>query len=288
MVLQALPRLRQVDGRRKDPQRHASGEERRHSPVHGGDAVGADQQVRHHGEGGGGHLHATAARARLQAPGVQHRGPRRSQLHPDMSEREVGVLVQLGVDQAVAAPGDHHILVLEQGHARVVRGHVLLEGDQEVRLRPLDALHRAGVDGNQSEAHARRCEADRAQARGQGDDGGIVRRDDAEAAGRRGRVELGAGGDGGPDLQQGGADRFGQLLGPRRQHHPSAGRRQQVVVEELPQAVERTAHGRLAEVDRLGRLGDVLLGQQGVQRDQQVQVQSLKPHAAAFADRRTR
>ena len=50
-------------------------------------------------------------------------------------------------------------------------------------------------------------------------------------------------------------------------------------MEAASEPAEHAAHRRLAEVDAPSRIGDVPLREQRVERDQQVQIQSVEVHA---------
>ena len=59
-------------------------------------------------------------------------------------------------------------------------------------------------------------------------------------------------------------------------HHALARSHQQFVVEQHAQPCQGVAHGRLADVDAFGGTRHVALGQQGVERDQQVEVDAVE------------
>jgi DNA-binding transcriptional LysR family regulator len=67
-----------------------------------------------------------------------------------------------------------------------------------------------------------------------------------------------------------------QFVGARGGPHAALRRHEQRVVEELTQLGELHAHRGLREVQALGRAGHVALGQQGVERDQQVEVDAAE------------
>ena len=60
---------------------------------------------------------------------------------------------------------------------------------------------------------------------------------------------------------------------------------QELVLEHLPQAAQVAAHGRLGHAQPVARLGDVACVQQGVQRQQQVQVVAAQLRDAATPGR---
>ncbi len=74
------------------------------------------------------------------------------------------------------------------------------------------------------------------------------------------------------DLPQQLPERFNQFGGAGSSLHSGGGADQQFVSEHPAQAVEGIAHRRLTEADPFGRPCDMPLGEQGVQRHQQVQV----------------
>ncbi len=71
-----------------------------------------------------------------------------------------------------------------------------------------------------------------------------------------------------------------QLLGQRRQLELSAHAHQELVLEQVPEPGQGPAHRRLAEADPLAGAGDVPLDQQGIQRDQKVQIELREVHRA--------
>jgi len=62
--------------------------------------------------------------------------------------------------------------------------------------------------------------------------------------------------------------------------HVAADPHQQWIVEIIPQAVQRRAHRRCDTKDLLRRPCDVPFTQQGVERDQQVQIETMELHTA--------
>ena len=89
------------------------------------------------------------------------------------------------------------------------------------------------------------------------------------------RVKLGARLHRPVDLGQHLAHHGFQFQRPLGGRHALAGAHQQGVVEQLPQAAQAVTHGRLGQVELVGGLGDVALAQQGVQVDQQVEVDTV-------------
>ena len=69
------------------------------------------------------------------------------------------------------------------------------------------------------------------------------------------------------------AQRFAQRLGARRGPHPAWARQQQRIVEDLAQARQVHADGRLRIVQALRRARHIVLGQQHIERHQQVQIE---------------
>ncbi len=70
------------------------------------------------------------------------------------------------------------------------------------------------------------------------------------------------------------AQRLAQRFRARGRPHPARPRQQQRVAEQVAQFLQLHAHRRLRHVQLLGRTRDVVLGEQHVQRDEQVQVES--------------
>jgi hypothetical protein len=81
------------------------------------------------------------------------------------------------------------------------------------------------------------------------------------------------------DQQQCLAHRIDQRLAARREFHVAAYADQQGIIEIVAQAMQRRTHGGLRHEYLLGSAGNVLLAQQGVERDQQIQVEPVELHA---------
>ena len=71
-----------------------------------------------------------------------------------------------------------------------------------------------------------------------------------------------------------------QIAGERRGHHHAASAREQRVGEQLAQAAERVAERGLCQVQLTGGAGEVLLSVDGLEDDEQVQVDLAQAHAA--------
>ena len=74
--------------------------------------------------------------------------------------------------------------------------------------------------------------------------------------------------------------RADQRLGARGGHERRALADEQRIVEEPAQPAERVAHARLAEPDALRRPRDAALAEQGVERDEQVEVEAAEVHSS--------
>ena len=83
----------------------------------------------------------------------------------------------------------------------------------------------------------------------------------------RGRQRQGPG-----NIGERAVDRSGKLQRPGGRLHAAVAPHEQRVVEQAAQAVERLAHGRLAQPVALGGAGDVALRHQRVEHDQEVEV----------------
>jgi hypothetical protein len=81
------------------------------------------------------------------------------------------------------------------------------------------------------------------------------------------------------------ADRLNQGLAARREFHVAADTHQQWIVEIVPQSMQRGAHRRLRNEYFLGRPGDVFFTQQGVERDQQIEIETMELHARHWLER---
>jgi len=78
----------------------------------------------------------------------------------------------------------------------------------------------------------------------------------------------------GRDLSQRDPHRVGQSEGPRGRAHPLRSPGQELVVEQPAQAGEIVAHGRLAKADPHRGACNAPLQEQGVQGDEQVQIEA--------------
>ncbi len=109
-----------------------------------------------------------------------------------------------------------------------------------------------------------------------------VRQPDREGARRGGGVEPRIAFEHALDLAQHLPGRFRQFECPRGRLHAGGGTNQKLVLEEMPQARQGVAHGRLAEADPVGSPRHVLLAEQGVERYEQVEIDRPKVHVPAF------
>ncbi len=69
-----------------------------------------------------------------------------------------------------------------------------------------------------------------------------------------------------------------QFGGALRGRHTLTGADEQRIIKQRSQAAQAVAHGRLADAQSLGGTGDVPLAQQGVEMDQQVEVDLVQVH----------
>ena len=71
-------------------------------------------------------------------------------------------------------------------------------------------------------------------------------------------------------------------VGDRRQHHLAADRHQQFVPEMMAEPGEGAAHGRLAQIQPVAGAGHVPLGQQRIERDEQIQIEQVQIHRVTY------
>ena len=165
------------------------------------------------------------------------------------------------------------------GRAKDARWSVFPRSDQEIDLARVEALELRRIREQQLEADCG-CNLGRALQDSRHQDGrDVVRHHDRELtiAGRR--IERGPTLDGRLDLREDVADRLGEALGERCAGHAAADLHQQLVLKVLTQPGQCAAHRRLAQMQSLARARDVLIGEQCVQRHQQVQVEAIESHA---------
>ena len=179
---------------------------------------------------------------------------------------------------AAAHQADHAVA---QQRLRTDRcGMVEPHADRDVDLVPFQCIDRQrrrqmdDVVGDPRVRRSRRCEPRQQQA------GENIRHPDREGAFRPARVEAGVARHHALDLAQHLAQRLRQFGGAWRRLHAARRPHQQFVLEHRAQPVERVAHRRLTEADAVRRLGDVTLGQQCVQRDEQIEVDGSKVHSS--------
>ncbi|MNJ20982.1 hypothetical protein D3C77_153250 [compost metagenome] len=117
---------------------------------------------------------------------------------------------------------------------------------------------------------------------------GVVRQADAKHRGAGGWIEVGSAADRGGDRIQRWREQGEDLHRPRRRFHAAPGTHEQRVVEQVAQARQGGADGRLAEEQFLCRTGHATLVHQGLEDDQQVQVdatQVVTVHRLGFTGR---
>ena len=120
----------------------------------------------------------------------------------------------------------------------------------------------------------------RAQQRRQHARHGFLGHDHREFTARGLRVESGLRAEHHLDAQQRLAHRFHQRYAARSELHFATHAHQQRIVEVFAQLVERGAHRGLRDEHTFGGARDVLLAQQGVECNQQVEIEAVELHAA--------
>ena len=83
-------------------------------------------------------------------------------------------------------------------------------------------------------------------------------------------------GEGSREADQTAAQGNGEGFGAGREHHAASAANQERVVEELAEATEGVAHRGLSDARALGGLGDAALARQGVEGDQEVEVDAVE------------
>ncbi len=148
--------------------------------------------------------------------------------------------------------------------ARMLLRQVLARHDEQVYIGALQELRRAGnVVRHEIEADARRERPQPAAAPSDDEHGvDVVGHHQREVPLRGRRIEAGLRIDRRLDLQQQLPHRFRQAFSEGRRRHLSADLRQQLVAEELAQASQRPAHGRLREMHANAGGSDASLGEQ--------------------------
>ena len=105
----------------------------------------------------------------------------------------------------------------------------------------------------------------------------MIDRGDREAARRGCRVEGRAAAERAIDVVERRVDCRRELLGAGSGHHAAWGAHEDRIAEQGAEAVERVAHRRLREPDPLGRARDVALGEERVERHEEVEIDLAIP-----------
>jgi hypothetical protein len=241
-----------------------------------GDEPGAAQQERGDDEALGGHLDLAGDPQGVELD-VHERGQRAGAVG------QVGQRGQLrdrdrGPDGRVVSPHRADEPVAEQGPARQAAGLVgdLPGHDQQVHLVAAEALLEVRIQRRHGDAHPGRVLGQVLEQRAQQHHRGVVTGDHRERARVRSRVEVQTLGqyllDAGQDLP----DRLGERLGERRGFQLAAAAHKQLVIEQPSQPSQGRAHRRLAQRQPAPGLGDVALGQQRVERHQEIQINPVQ------------
>jgi hypothetical protein len=267
-----------------DPQGHHCGEGMRDSggerddQVRGGDHVGHREKVRHRdcdvarqsplGQGG---VH--------RAPGAPPRGDERVRQRHVLRQRE---RVPHG---RVVGPHQTHESLLEQRAFEEPRRRAHRRGhtDGQVEIAAREGRRESVPERHRGDPHAdpRRRGLQSREERRQQDELRVVRRGDAERAGRGLRLERRGGREGLREPRQGRPQRRLDGLRAGRRHQPAGPPHQQFVPQRVPQPGHRVAHGALRQAQLARGAGHVACLQHGVQDAQQVQVQALQIHGAS-------
>ncbi len=199
--------------------------------------------------------------------------------HAESQVRQTKVLGfgQRLADARIAAPDHAHPPVGEQLGRREV-GLQIGGHDHEIDRILAQAIHRGGVQPHELQLDPRRLIG---HARHQGlqqQEHHIVAGRDAEGPDLGRRYEAAARVQQVLDALQLRTKLGRQLLGKRRQLELAADPHQELVLEQVPEAGQGPAHRRLAEPHPLAGAGHVPLDQQGVERDQEVQIELGKVH----------
>ena len=97
--------------------------------------------------------------------------------------------------------------------------------------------------------------------------------------GRRLWIEMRFGSNCAPREPQDLAHRVDQFLAQRSEHQSSPDSHQEFVVEQAPEAGQRAAHRRLAEIHAVAGVRHISLGEQRIQCDQQIEIKLMQVHA---------
>ena len=187
-----------------------------------------------------------------------------------MAGIEIALQGELALGQLAVAPQDTDEVVIEQGFSRMIGRTIGLGDDQQVGVAPLQIEMRASDMLLEPEPHPAALLGRQRQYMGDQDGHRIVGDEEGEFAIRLGGVELRLGGDRGVDAHQNVAYGFVERFGAGSELHAVADLDQQVVLKVVAQACQSVAHGRLAQVHPLAGARDIALGQQGIERHEEV------------------
>ena len=148
--------------------------------------------------------------------------------------------------------------------------------DAQIDLAAVETFERLGGVLFQSDLDARRLAGDVGQEIEQQYLSRKIRGDDADAPIRRLRIERRRRRDQRLGLEQDIVQRLGKRPRQRRRLHAPADRNNEFVVKMLAQPGQRPAERRLTEIKLFRGAGDILVRQQRIERDKQIQVETVK------------
>ena len=249
---------------------HERGRERR-------DHVGGRHHAQRGGEVGYAERGATlkAERAQRSADGPLGLAPER--VDDDVRELDEAAEREALPAQRVASAQDRDEALLQHGRAREA-GRLARHGRHEEEIEPArrelreDVAARGlerEVDARREAAHAQReLERDATER--------VLGRGEPDGAARGGRLEGGLNAEDGAEPVEGAGERGRQRGGARGEQRVAARGDEERIVEELAELAEAAAHRGLGDAHASRGARDTLLGQEPVEREQEVEVDRLE------------
>jgi len=278
MPLQHLDQVRGLEVGLDQPHRQLAQVLLRQARVHGGQTGRADHQMRHLVKVVVVHVDAARVAVDLLEPVFVHGKAAGSGLETHVAPLEI-FLQRHALPRVWVMNVDHDpVGVLEQHLARLGRRRLVPGMNDEIDVSRFQ-LGRGGVAGHAYfQRNTGRLAIHLLHHVNQKYAGGVVGCNHRKVPLRGRWVEHGTRGDGRIDAKQYVIDRLQQALRQRSQLHLAPDLHDQRVVEEVPQPGQDAAHRRLRDVQLLTRAGDISLSQEGFERIEQIEVESLVAH----------
>ena len=168
--------------------------------------------------------------------------------------------------------------ILQQRGAPKTLAHRVERADRDVEITAVETVEDVeGPARPQIELHERGRRGDRSHQRRGHDDRGVIVDGDRKASVRLRRHER-LGLEGPLHFREGVAQRQRQLLRPRCRHHSFRGADEQLILHQIPQAVQGMAQGWLAHAEPFPRPRHAAVLHDGLEHDEQVEIEGSPIH----------